>query len=67
MAPEWITNNSELFGKNFFSWGGNLQSPNPLIVHLSMFTNSLMLLGSEEQEKKYLTLADNVNIIGCYA
>ena len=32
-----------------------------------MFTNSLKLLGNEEQQRKYLPMADHLNIIGCYA
>jgi acyl-CoA oxidase len=32
-----------------------------------MFTDSLKTFGTEEQKAHYLPLADNLNIIGCYA
>ena len=37
------------------------------MLHISMFLNSIKHLGNEEQQKKFLPLAVNLNIIGCYA
>ena len=39
----------------------------PITLHLTMFLQCLKHLGSEEQKKKYLPIAANLNIIGCYA
>ena len=54
-------------GKKYTSWGGMLQSVSPINIHQGMFTNSMTFLASEEQQKLYVPLCDNLNILGCYA
>lgn len=39
----------------------------PLLLHISMFSQSIKHLGSEEQHKKWLEPSSVLNIIGCYA
>ena len=62
---ELITKNSAQDIKAF--WYYLFPGVSPLHMHTSMFTFSLKLLGNEEQQAKYLPLADHLNIIGCYA
>ena len=50
-----------------FSWTYLFPGQSPLTLHQTMFTDSLKTFGNEEQKAHYLPLADNLNIIGCYA
>ena len=60
-----ITNNSKKV--NAFNWSYLLPGLSPLTLHFSMFTDSLNTFASEEQKAHYIPLADNLNVIGCYA
>ena len=39
----------------------------PLFLHDGIFAETMAFLGSEEQQKKYVPLSLNLNIVGCYA
>ena len=61
-----ILKNSEK--KDFlFSWSYLFPGTSPMHLHQSMFTKSILYLGSEKQQEQYLKKADHWNIIGCYA
>jgi len=64
--PEWHLKNSELLAKGF-SWSTFQQNINPLTLTQGMFVQSMYLLTSEEQRKKWVPPTDNLNILGCYA
>lgn len=61
-----MTNNSNK-PVNHFNWTYLFPGQSPLTLHHSMFTDSIKTFGTEEQKAHYLPLADNLNIIGCYA
>ena len=53
--------------RKFFGWYGCFAGTNPMGLHMLMFTKALRDLGSEEQKRIYLPLANHWQIIGCYA
>ena len=61
-----IDNNSHKKCK-FFNWYYMWPGTNPMTLHMQMFTKSIRTLGSEEQARFYLPLANSWKIIGCYA
>ena len=63
---DWLSQGSGM-ANNFTCWGARMMEASPLTLHRGVFANTLTLLGSEEQVKKYVPRALNQNIIGCYA
>ena len=61
----FMTNSSMLIQR--FAWSWCYAGLSTLHLHQSMFTQSIRMLGSEEQQKEYLPLCNNLEVIGCYA
>jgi len=53
--------------RRFFSWYNCFAGTSPMSLHMLMFTKAVRDLASEEQKRHYLPLANNWQIIGCYA
>ena len=64
---KWIIDNLEMYDEYWISTHSFAAFGGPLKLHFSMFLQSIIHLGSEEQKKKYLQPAAHLNIIGCYA
>ena len=50
-----------------YHWHYNFLGPSPLSLHLSMWKNSIITWGTEEQINKWIPPSKNLDIIGCYA
>ena len=61
-----LTENSRKKCK-YFNWYYLFAGSQPMTLHMSMFTKSILTLGSEEQVRYYEPLVNNWQIIGCYA
>ena len=60
-----FTGNSKK-GQLRFSWSYLFNGTSPLHLHQTMFTKSITFLGSKEQNERWIPLADDLHIIGCY-
>ena len=54
---QWFRDNLETFDKDQLTIHALAPNGGPLLLHISMFMNSIKNLGNEEQKKKFLPLA----------
>lgn len=49
-----------------FCWSYLFNGTSPLHLHQTMFTKSISFLGNKEQNERWIPLANDLHIIGCY-
>jgi acyl-CoA oxidase len=64
---KWFKDNLTVYEDHQISTHSLQVYGGPLLLHFTMFMQSIKHLGSEEQQKKYLQPAAHLNILGCYA